>query len=293
MRGLAAAICLSCAATTLSAQHAGELSLQAVLERVGERVEGYFARAQSLVCREIVRMLPLTSTWSSEGLGRTTESELRLSWAPGDDGTPARDAHVLRHLLRVNGRAPRRDDHNNCTEPEQEKEERQPLSMLLPANRGEYAFQRAGHTRLDGRAAVTIDYTMLKKVTVESQTIGGRDDCVSFTIEGGRRGRLWIDTETYDVLRLDEWLSGIVDVPLPPASRRLFGSPTHWTVERLDTSIRFKAFTFTNPDETLVLPASVSALRIVRGAGTPRRRTLTEYTNYQRFLTGGRIVPPQ
>jgi hypothetical protein len=290
MRTLAAFLCLSCAAT-LSATDADEQSLQALLDRAGERVERYFTRAQSLVCREIVRLLPLTSTWSTEGTGRTTESELRLSWAPGDDGKPPSEAQVLRQLLRVNGQAPRRNDRNSCTEPEQQKEEPQPLSMLLPAKRAEYAFELAGETRLDGRAAVIVAYKMLKKVTVESHMIEGRDDCVSFNVEGGKRGRLWIDAETYDVLRLDEWLSGLVEVPLPRQATRLFGSPTHWTLERLDTSIRFKPVTFTDPDETLVLPASVSALRITRGSGTPRLRTITEYTNYQRFLTAGRVVP--
>jgi hypothetical protein len=47
---------------------------------------------------------------------------------------------------------------------------------------------------------------------------------------------------------------------------------------------------FTNPDETLLLPESLSSLRITRGSGTPRLRTMTEYRNYQRFLTDGRVV---
>ena len=49
---------------------------------------------------------------------------------------------------------------------------------------------------------------------------------------------------------------------------------------------------FTNPDETLVLPASMSSIQVTRGAGTPRLRTTTEYVKYQRFLTGGRVVGP-
>ncbi len=61
-------------------------------------------------------------------------------------------------------------------------------------------------------------------------------------------------------------------------------------MEWWDTSIRFKAVTFTDPDEVILLPASMSSLQITRGAGTPRLRTTTEYVNYQRFLTAGRIV---
>jgi hypothetical protein len=61
-------------------------------------------------------------------------------------------------------------------------------------------------------------------------------------------------------------------------------------MERWDSSIRFKPVSFTEPDETLVLPVSISTLRITRGSGTPRLRTTTSYSSYKRFLTGGRVV---
>ena len=43
--------------------------------------------------------------------------------------------------------------------------------------------------------------------------VEGRDDCVSFNVEGGMQGRIWIDAETHDVLRLDQRLSGLVEIP--------------------------------------------------------------------------------
>jgi len=48
--------------------------------------------------------------------------------------------------------------------------------------------------------------------------------------------------------------------------------------------------TFNNPDEAVVVPTSLSSLRIMRGSGVPCLRTTTDYKNYQRFLTGGRVV---
>ena len=60
------------------------------------------------------------------------------------------------------------------------------------------------------------------------------------------------------------------------------------TLERQDTTLRFGRVDFSNPDESIVLPVTSSELRIVRGAS--RLRTMTRYTNYRRFLTGGRIV---
>jgi hypothetical protein len=104
------------------------------------------------------------------------------------------------------------------------------------------------------------------------------------------RGRIWIDADTYDVLRLDQGLGGLVEIPLPKAATRRSGSPSSWTMERWDTTIRFKPVAFENPSETLVLPESQSSIRITRGSGSPRLRTTTQYKNYQRFLTSGRIV---
>jgi hypothetical protein len=133
-----------------------------------------------------------------------------------------------------------------------------------------------------------VDYRLLKKASVESHLVEGREDCISFDIDGGMRGRVWIDAETYDVLRLDQALTVMVEIPLPKKITRRAGNPTSWTMERMDTTIRFKPVSFTEPDETLVLPVSLSQLRVMRGAQT--LRTTTGYTNYKRFLTGVRVV---
>jgi len=262
-----------------------------VVQRASERVERYLARAQTIVCLEVVHLQPLNTGWSVDGFGRTVESELRVSWKPGLDGLPTSDAQTLRQLLKVNGHTPRKDDWDNCTTPEQESEEPQALALLLPSQRSDYRFVLAGQGKVDRRPAIMIDFQLTKLVSVESTMVEGREDCIRFNLEGGMRGRLWVDAETFDVLRLDQRLSGMVDIPLPKAARRRsVDVPRSWTMERWDTSIRFKPVTFANPEETLVVPTSVSSLRIMRGSGAPRLRTTTDYKNYQRFLTGARVV---
>jgi hypothetical protein len=153
-----------------------------------------------------------------------------------------------------------------------------------------YDFKLVNRTRVNGRPAVVVEYRERKKPTVSSRMVAGKDDCVSFDIDGGMRGRIWIDLETFDVLRLDSNLAGYIDVPLPRLVRRRPFGDISWTLERWDTSIRFRPIVFNNPDETLVLPTTMSSLRITRGSGTPRLRTVTDYVKYQRFLTGGRVV---
>jgi len=265
-------------------------TLSDVLQRVGERVEQYFARAQSLVCIEIVGMMPFDTGGLSRN--RTVESELRLSWEPTEENPTPIEARTLRQVLKVNGHPPRKNDHDNCTGPEQNTSEVQPLSLLLPQQRHEYSFKLAGAARIDNRAAILLDYRMVSKPSVTSQLVDDREECVSFSLDGGMRGRIWIDAETFDVLRMDQGLIGLVDIPLP----RKVGNRSRWnswTMERWDTSIRFKPVTFQEPHETLVLPVSATSFRITRGSGNPRMRTSTQYSSYRRFLTGGRILPPQ
>ncbi len=278
------------AAVSVAAAQPGQAPLEDVLARAGERVQRFFARAQSLVSLETVRLMPLSSTWGSAGPGRTVESELRVSWEPDSEGSSSAEAHVLRQLLRVNGRPPRGNDWNNCTGPEQQTEEPQPLSLLLPGKQQDYDFTMAGSGRIDGRDALMVDYKHLARASAEAQMVEGRDDCISYDFDGGLRGRIWIDEETYDVLRLDQHLIGMVDIRLPREATRRPGSPTFFTLERWDTTIRFSRVTFTDPDETLILPVTETSLRITRGSGMPRLRTSTEYTQYRRFLTSGRIV---
>ncbi len=265
-------------------------TLADVLQRVGERVEQYFARAQSIVCIEIVGLLPVDAVVM--GRSRTVESELRLSWEPTDENPVPIEARTLRQVLKVNGHAPRKNDQDNCTSPEQTTSEVQPLSLLLPQQRHEYTFKLAGLARIDNRAAILLDYRMVDKPSVTSALVNGNEECVSFSLDGGMRGRVWIDADTFDVLRMDQGLIGLVDIPLPrkAASRVRWGS---WTMERWDTSIRFKPVTFQDPPETLVLPATATSFRITRGAGTPRLRTSTQYSAYRRFMTGARVLPPQ
>lgn len=291
-RALVATVALAATLGVTLAAQIPAADLATTLDRVGERVEQYFARAQSLVCLETVALQPLGFGLTPSGGIRTVESELRLSWDPAADTESPLEATTVREVLRVNGRPPRENDSGNCTTPEQQSTETQPLSMLLPAQRDDYTFTARGAGRVDGRPAFVLDYAMKERPTVEVALVNDDERCVSFRIDGGMRGRLWIDAETYDVLRLDRNLAGQVDFRLPWKAARWAPDRALWTIERMDTSIRFKPVRFSDPDETLILPVSSLSLRITRGAGTPRLRTVTEYSDYRRFLTGGRMLPP-
>ncbi len=268
------------------------IDLDGVLERASARVTEFFARAQSIMCLERVSLQRLGLSWSADGPSRFVESELRLSWEPTPEDPTPREARTLRQVLKVNGHAPRKKDYDNCTTPEQQDSEVQPLSILLPDQRTDYAFAYEGRGVLDGRDAVIITFRETVRPSVDVSLVDDNENCISFDIDGGTRGKIWIDAETHNVLRLDRSLSGLVDIPLPRKVLRM-GVPDRWTMERWDSSIRFRPVKFDDPSEELILPVSATTLQITRGSGTPRLRTTTEYKSYRRFITGGRVLPPQ
>ncbi len=135
-----------------------------------------------------------------------------------------------------------------------------------------------------------LDFVEKARARVESSLVDGREDCISYTIDGGSRGRVWVDAESYEVVRLDRHVSGMIDIPLPRTAAQRYGQTDLLTLERSDTTIEFETVVFHDPDEVLNLPVSMIEMRETRGSGVRRLRTTTEYTNYRRFLTGSRIV---
>ena len=259
--------------------------VSATLELVGERVEAWYARAQSLVSLESGSIEPLRGDLTSADVPRRLTYELRVAWeAPAADAGGLPEASVVRELLTVHGRAPRAKDEPQCLDPKGVSPE--PLNMLLPGKREEYSFSRAGTTRVEGRTALMLDY---RSIAPGQADITWDKDCVSISLPGRSRGRVWIDAETYDVLRLDEHLVGMFDFDVPREHRKP-GVPRYMTVERADSSIRYKRVAFQDPEETLMLPSVIDTVTIVRSGSAQRYRVTQRFSGYRRFLTGGRIV---
>jgi hypothetical protein len=256
---------------------------EAALVRVGDFVERYYARAQSIVVEENVSIQPLAHDLGRDGFARRLTYELRVEWNP-DAPADESPAKVTRQLLSVNGRPPKPEQEPECLDPRSTSPE--PLAFLLPDRRAKFTFKAAGIGRIDGRTAVMIDYRSVKP---EQPIVEWKDECVSVDLPGRSRGRIWADPETAEILRLDEGIIGLVDISVPREQQRL-GASVYMTIERADSSIRYRRVTFTDPDETLVLPSSIETVTIVRNSGSPRTRISQTFSNYRRFVTGSRIV---
>jgi hypothetical protein len=277
---LAAAICLITAGA--AAQSPGQL--EDILERVGQRVQDYFERAQSIMCLETVRTQPIRTDLMPEGPGRTLEYDLRVSWeAAGEDGERP-EPIAIRDLRKVNGRLPRPNFEPGCTDPKSIDPEM--LAMLLPKNRRDFAFRLVGLGKVKDRPALMIDYKSVVKSGPPEMS--WKDDCVSFSIpEGNLKGRIWVDRLTDDVLRLDTSLARGFEVNVPRAQMRLNRDAT-LVFERIDHSTRYRHVVFHDPDETILVPESIETVQV--GRGIQGLRKTQAFSEYRRFLTSGRIV---
>jgi hypothetical protein len=279
-------IVLSAAALVAAAQDPrGPADVSGLMTRVGERVEQYYARARSIVCEEVVRLEPLRSDLLPDGSHvRRLVYELRVAWEATTEGTKPPAASVVRQLLSVDGRPPRAGDEPGCMDPKPVSAE--PLAMLLSSRQREFAFTWRDTGRTSGRQSVTLDYTSL---TPKAPDVTWAGPCVSIDLPGRTRGRVWVDRNTAEVLRLDEQLIGWVEIPLPRKQIRP-GSAMSFVVERADSSIRYRPVAFHDPDEVVMLPESIDSLQVIRNSGVPRLRVVQRFSNYRRFITAGRIV---
>ena len=280
-RGLASVVCVG---VVMALARAGGAQIQesSRLDDVTAYVEDYYGRAQSLIAEETVTLDQLRPDLSPDGLPRRLVYEIRVEWNP--DGDPP--ASVVRELLQVGRRPPKPGTKPECLDPKGISPE--PLAFLLRERRGKFVFREAGAAVVGGRSAVMIDYRPSGR---DQPTITGTRECISIDMPDRTQGRLWVDRETGAVLRLDENIVGVTDVRVPRALQTTGGWGLYVTVDRADSTIRYEPVTFSEPDETLLLPTSIQSVSIIRATGIQRLRVTQTYRNYRRFLTGSRLIP--
>jgi hypothetical protein len=251
--------------------------------RLSEYVEQYYTRAQSVVTDETVTVQPIKRDLTADGFARRLVYELRVEWDPSVSGDES-PAKVTRQLLTVNGKPPREGDEPKCLDPPSVSPA--PLAFLLPDHRHKFAFASAGIGRIDRRDVLMVDFRSLEE---DEPVAEGTDECIKVNGVRRVRGRVWADPETAAIVRIEERLNGMVDIPVPRKLQRTI-SALYMTLERAETSIRYRPVMFSDPDETLMLPAEIVTTWMWRTPGSTGSRITQSFSNYRRFVTAGRIL---
>jgi hypothetical protein len=270
-------VLLACAllvcGTGTRAQQPADLAL--ILGRLADRTQQYYDRFISIICTETVHTQDLKSSLAPAGRPRTTVYELSVS--RNSSGAAEPEFHVERTLQSVNGRPARKNQRIGCTDPKTGTPE--PLGFLLASNQRRYRFTAAdAGTGPPGAGAIDFIETPPQRVRIKWE-----GNCFEAD-GGGQQGRIWFDLETYDVVQLEARLSKPFSIPMP---ERLFGLQPAIRVEKSEMTLRFSRVEFHQPDEALMLPASIETLHVLRGV--PSLQTRQTLANYRRFLTKAEI----
>ena len=249
-----------------------------LLARVGEYVERYYARAQTLVVTETVSVQPVTRFLNSNGPPRRIVNEMRIEW----DGQIGSQPREVRELLSVSGRGFGPTGQPDCLD--QRSVTFGPLVFLLSANRDRYRFSVGRLGTIDGVRTRRIDYETRRP---EPPRVRWNGKCGWVDSFGRTRGSVWVDPVSGEVLRFGERLSGDVDLPGPVGD----ANAPRFVAERADTTIDYRKFAFVDPGETLLLPSRAESVTFIENSAAPRVRVTRTFTDYRRFLTTGRVLP--
>jgi hypothetical protein len=280
---LVAVVALASGGSRSSAQ-SGELAL--ILSGLAARTQQYYDRFISIICTETVHQQDLRYNLKPTGRPRVRVYELSVSRDPRGSGET--EFRVDRTLQLVDGRPARKNQRPGCTDPKTGSPE--PLAFLLAENQKRYRFtipDSAAGEPFDGAEAGPFGTRALDFIEVPPERVRVKWEGSCFEAEGGgHQGRVWFDPVSYDVLQVDVRLSRPFVVPMRVG---YVGIDPAIRVERSEMTIRFSRVEFQQPDETVLLPASIDTLTVFRGA--PSLKTIQKLSDFRRFLTRSEIRP--
>ncbi|HEX8187717.1 MAG TPA: hypothetical protein VF586_05165 [Pyrinomonadaceae bacterium] len=284
---LATAACAPARAQGPGAEPARDVRLERILDRVGEGVEKYQAELFRIAFTETLRQEELredmTPKKSKEFVFDTIVSREALSEEEGDYYPK-----TVRRLRAVDGKPSKRGGGRDAAAGAAVSS----LVFLLPKHRRDFQFTLEGEEGFEGRAAFRIRVLRRgegpPRVEWEKGVVG-----VSFYVFAPSVNFLWVDAETYDVLRFESHLAE----PFEFESPRTFGAgPLRVGPSRKlkyaarDYAVNFRRERFKDPEQTLLVPVAAEWTNVIEGARRPRTRATLRFSNYQRFRSDVKVV---
>ena len=285
---LALVTCAPVRAQEPGASPAKDERLERILERVSAGVERYQAELFRIAFTETLRHEELredmTPKKSKELVFDTIVAREALS-ADEDDYYP----ETVRRLRAVDGKPAKRAAGRDAAAGAAVSS----LVFLLPKHRREFQFTLEGEGRLEGRAVFRIRMLQPGEGPPRVEWQGGLVG-VGFYVFAPTVSTLWVDAETYDVLRFESHLAEPFEFESPrafgagPLGR--FGPSRRLRYAARDYAVNFRRERFKDPEQTLLVPSAAEWVHVIEGASKPRTRTTLRFSNYQRFHSDVKII---
>ena len=285
---LALLACAPARAQEAGAEQAADERLERILDKVGEGVARYQAELFRIAFTETLRQEELredmTPKKSKEFVFDTIVSREALSESE-DDYYPK----TVRRLRTIDGRPSKRAKGRDAAAGTAVSS----LVFLLPKHRREFQFSLEGEEKLEGRAAYRIRVVRSgegpPRVEWQKRLVGMR-----FYVFAPSVSFLWVDAETYDVLRYETHLAEPFEFDSPrtfsagPFGR--FGPSRRLKYAVRDYAVNFRRERFKDPDQTLLVPVAAEWTNVIEGASRPRTRATLRFSDYRRFRSDVKII---
>lgn len=280
-------VCAAAGAQEPVAEPARDERLEHILERVGVGVEKYQAELFRIAFTETLRQEELGPDMapkkSKEFVFDTIVAREALS-DDEDDYYPK----TVRRLRTIDGKPGKRAKGRDAAAGSAVSS----LVFLLPKHLQSFQFTLEGEEQFEGRRAYRL--RILRpgegppRVEWQKRLVG-----VSFYVFAPSVNLLWVDAETYDVLRYESHLAE----PFEFDSPRAFGAgplrlgPSHRLRYKVhDYAVNFRRERFKDPEQTLLVPTAAEWTNVIEGASKPRTRATLRFSNYQRFRSDVKII---
>ena len=264
----------------------GDEKLARILERVGEGVARYQAGLFSIAFDETLRQEELrkdmTPKKSKEFVFETVVLREELS-SDEDDYYP----RIVRRLKTVDGKPARKGASHPAAYNVQS------LSFLLPKHLKRLEFSLDGEEMFEGRAAYRIRLLQPgegpPRVEWNRRLVG-----MSFRVFAPLVYLIWVEAESFDVIKLESHLAAPFEFESPrafgagPLGR--FGPTRHLRYTNQDYAVRFRREQFKDPEQTLLVPESAEWLTVIEGASKPRTRATLRFSGYRRFRSDVKVI---
>lgn len=284
---LALLACAQARAQEAGPEPAKDERLERILDKVGEAVARYQAELFRISFTETLRQEELredmTAKRSKEFVFDTIVSREALS-DEEDDYYPK----AVRRLRSIDGRPAKRVNRRDAAAGSAVSS----LAFLLPKHRGRLRFTLEGEEKFEGRSAYRI--RMLRpsegppRVEWQKRLVGFR-----FYVFAPTVNVLWVDAETYDVLRYESHLAEPFEFDGPRAFGAgpvRIGPSRRFRYTANDYAVNFRRERFKDPEQTLLVPVAAEWTRVVQGASKPRTRATLRFSDYRRFRSDVKII---
>ena len=280
---LALLACVPARAQGPEAQPAKDERLERILDKVGEGVARYQAGLTSITFTETLRREELREDMTAKKSKEYVFDSVVLREALSDDEDDYYP-RLVRRLKTIDGKPSKKRLGPEISYAVSS------LGFLLPKHRGLARFTLDGEEAEAGRKLYRI--RMLSpgegepRVEWKSRAVGFR-----FRVVAPLVYTIWVDSETFDVLRFESHLAAPFEFDGPRAfGFGRFGPSRHFKYAAQDYSVRFGRRQFKDPEQTLLVPDSAEWVTVVEGASRPRTRATLRFSNYQRFRADVKII---